>query len=286
MEGDYVRGRGAGDDKGICSGAMAPAPCPRGSSRPGADRSSAWRAAVCALLVLPACLLDRQGTGGPAAGGAPPSSSTSASSTTGQGGAGGAPATSTQSAGGGGGDACGPGAPDADGDGVADACDACPGENDTKDADGDSTPDGCDPCPLDGPNANVPNAVTAHPEITISDATLGGGPGNVALVAPGSSVPIAFHWEIEDCTCPNCIDQIEVGAVPGGPLFCAYDGNPPCGSSAQGNYAGSFFAPAQPGVYMVRIGLGQDYYCDLGTTWWQGVPGDDRTLGAICVVAR
>ena len=38
---------------------------------------------------------------------------------------------------------------DADGDGVADADDACPGSDDRLDADGDGVPDGCDPCPAD-----------------------------------------------------------------------------------------------------------------------------------------
>ena len=36
-------------------------------------------------------------------------------------------------------------AADADGDGIGDACDACPGFDDTADFDGDGSPDGCDP---------------------------------------------------------------------------------------------------------------------------------------------
>jgi len=39
-------------------------------------------------------------------------------------------------------------APDADGDGVADNCDVCPGSDDNVDSDEDGIPDGCDPCPL------------------------------------------------------------------------------------------------------------------------------------------
>jgi hypothetical protein len=35
---------------------------------------------------------------------------------------------------------------DSDGDGVADACDACPGFDDNLDSDGDGIPDACDPC--------------------------------------------------------------------------------------------------------------------------------------------
>jgi len=41
------------------------------------------------------------------------------------------------------------GAPDADGDGVVDADDACPGFDDAADADADGAPDGCDLCPAD-----------------------------------------------------------------------------------------------------------------------------------------
>lgn len=41
---------------------------------------------------------------------------------------------------------------DSDFDAVPDACDVCPGEDDTVDADGDEVPDGCDPCPLSNPD--------------------------------------------------------------------------------------------------------------------------------------
>ncbi len=41
---------------------------------------------------------------------------------------------------------------DADGDGVCDASDLCPGEDDTIDADSDGIPDGCDACPNDPDN--------------------------------------------------------------------------------------------------------------------------------------
>ena len=44
---------------------------------------------------------------------------------------------------------CGDEAPDADGDGVPDAEDACPGFDDNLDSDGDGAADGCDACPLD-----------------------------------------------------------------------------------------------------------------------------------------
>ncbi len=43
-------------------------------------------------------------------------------------------------------------AQDADGDGVPDAEDVCPGFDDSVDSDSDGVPDGCDPCPLDNPD--------------------------------------------------------------------------------------------------------------------------------------
>lgn len=49
--------------------------------------------------------------------------------------------------------------PDADGDGVGDACDACPGFDDGIDTDGDGLADGCDNCPSD-----------ANPDQTDSEA--------------------------------------------------------------------------------------------------------------------
>ncbi|HUW82000.1 MAG TPA: thrombospondin type 3 repeat-containing protein [Phycisphaerae bacterium] len=52
---------------------------------------------------------------------------------------------------------------DADGDGVADHCDICPGYNDALDDDNDGVPDGCDCCPggedsLDADGDGVPDA--------------------------------------------------------------------------------------------------------------------------------
>lgn len=43
-------------------------------------------------------------------------------------------------------------AADADGDGVPDTQDACPGHDDNLDTDSDGTPDGCDACPVDASN--------------------------------------------------------------------------------------------------------------------------------------
>lgn len=43
-------------------------------------------------------------------------------------------------------------ATDADGDGVQDACDVCPGGDDHLNTDGDAQPDFCDPCPTDNPD--------------------------------------------------------------------------------------------------------------------------------------
>ncbi len=57
---------------------------------------------------------------------------------------------------------------DSDGDGVADACDICPGSSDTLDADADGVPDGCDTCPggddhADGDGDGVPDSCDPCP---------------------------------------------------------------------------------------------------------------------------
>jgi len=170
--------------------------------------------------------------------------------------------------------------PDADSDGVCDADDVCPGSDDALDADGDGVPDGCDPCSLDGPNAAAIPLPAAGSGITITSASINGG-GNVALLNAGASFTLALDFEITDCGCPTCRDQIEVGYVPGtDPVYCAYDGVPGCGGDS-GFDQSVLTAPTAPGEYILRFGLRQDFGCGAG--WWHGEPPPERTLGAICV---
>lgn len=172
---------------------------------------------------------------------------------------------------------------DSDGDGVCDSMDACPGQNDRSDADGDTVPDGCDDWPC-GVRPTVTLPVTES-EARITGLSLNGG-GTTIVVDPGATVMAAVDYAIADCGCSGCIDQIEVGLVPGNRAFCAYDGNPPmCPAESTGSRTRTITAPATPGRYDVRFTRAQDLGCNAGgrTDWWLGAPGDATTIGVICV---
>lgn len=62
--------------------------------------------------------------------------------------------------------------PDADNDGVADACDICPGADDHVDLDEDGIPDGCDPCPLTATPGITQGDVDGNNVINLQDTTL------------------------------------------------------------------------------------------------------------------
>lgn len=169
---------------------------------------------------------------------------------------------------------------DQDGDGVCDSEDVCTGSDDAVDADGDGVPDGCDPCPIDGPAAPGIELPVSGSGITISSASINGG-GNVAVVNPGQTFSVTLAYSVVDCGCSGCLDEIEVGFVPGGgPSYCAYQGVPGC-QGASGTDTSQMTAPSGPGVYDIRFNLRQDYVC--GTSWWGPEPGDVRTVASICV---
>ena len=58
---------------------------------------------------------------------------------------------------------------DADGDGVPDADDICPGFDDDADTDGDTLPDGCDACPLDALNDADGDGVCGDVDVCVGD---------------------------------------------------------------------------------------------------------------------
>lgn len=171
---------------------------------------------------------------------------------------------------------------DDDGDRVPDACDRCPSGDDAADADADGIADACDDWPcgaLDAPHDEV-----SGEGITISSVSIDGG-GNRAVVRAGASVSLALQYRIDDTSCGGCIDQVEIGIVPGDRLDCVYDANPP-GGGAGGDASGSFDAPTEPGLYELRHNLGQNWSCyDRGaSTWWAGAPPPEHTFGLLCVV--
>lgn len=61
---------------------------------------------------------------------------------------------------------------DADGDGVPDEDDICPGFDDNADTDGDTLPDGCDACPLDELNDADGDGVCGDVDVCVGDDTI------------------------------------------------------------------------------------------------------------------
>lgn len=173
-------------------------------------------------------------------------------------------------------------ADDADGDGRCDSMDVCPGQDDRIDGDGDGTPDGCDSWPC-GTEPTVALPVTVS-EATVTSLSLGGG-DNTVVASAGTTLTASVGYSIVDCGCSGCIDQIEVGLVPGARSFCAYDGNPMCRTATTGTFPGTIAVPAASGVYEVRFTRAQDWSCnDEGRTdWWLGTPGGEGRIGVICV---
>lgn len=93
--------------------------------------------------------------------------------------------------------------PDSDGDGVADACDICPGSNDLSDLDEDGLPNGCDPCPL-----------TATPGVTQGDVD-GNGSAELADLPLFINVLLGLdtdpmHVAASDTNCDGTVDGLDI----------------------------------------------------------------------------
>jgi len=118
---------------------------------------------------------------------------------------------------------------DADGDGVADHCDICPGYDDNLDEDGDGVPDGCDICPgyddnLDDDGDGVPDGCDICPGYDDNLDTDGDGVPDGCDVCEGyddsadedgDGIPDGCDQEPgpQPQPCPECPDSIETFAV-------------------------------------------------------------------------
>jgi hypothetical protein len=125
-----------------------------------------------------------------------------------------------------------------------------------------------------------------HEIIALSDTTVNG--AAVIEVSPGTQLMISTQFSLVDCICPGCIDQIEIGLVPGPRLACIYDANPqvdmPCETPTTGMALVSKTAPLTAGLYELRFGIGQDFGCMFHPSWWQGtIPTPDTTVAYVCV---
>lgn len=112
--------------------------------------------------------------------------------------------------------------------------------------------------------------------------------GQLVVGAPGETVSLSAHLDITDHACPQaCVDQLEYGFVPGARVGCAFDNtvNPHFGVD-QGVSA-TFALPATPGVYDLRVNIGQNTSCDAGggdaNGWWGSDPGAADAIARVCV---
>jgi len=154
-------------------------------------------------------------------------------------------------------------------------------------------------CP--SPTTRLPDCTCACPApppspmtyagVTISNVSVNGG-GSVATVAAGSTVAVSLDFNITDCPCPTCIDQINYGfANDAAATGCFYDGIPGC-TGDSGSAGFNVTAPATPGIYYLAFDRAEDFCCfcncpgGASACWWTGSPAanPDRWFAALCVV--
>jgi len=187
---------------------------------------------------------------------------------------------------------------DPDGDGVCSSVDACPGGDDHADADGDAVADACDDWPCGPKPASPPASVTWEQpgeRVTVSNVSVTGpgvtGQDRLYVASTGQFIAFSARYSIIDCACPNCIDQIEIGLVPGGKQGCIFNGNPAgnnantCDDQATTGVASlALTMPETPGAYPIRFRRGNDNMCNSSPQWWDEVePGPDETVAIVCV---
>lgn len=106
----------------------------------------------------------------------------------------------------------------------------------------------------------------------------------MVVAAPGATIAVAFHYVVTDTACPSaCIDQIEIGYVPGSRKGCVFDQTVSKTTGAMGDATTSLTAPMTAGAYDIRTNIGQNTSCGSTTSWWAGTPDDTRTIARLCV---
>ena len=160
--------------------------------------------------------------------------------------------------------------PDADGDGVCDAVDDWP----------------CGARPTAPATTVTLTKNAGQTNITLSAIAMVGGP-QLVVATPGQALTFGLHYAITDTACASCVDQIEVGFVPGNRTGCVFDAAVSSTTGASGDVTGAMVdAPATAGTYDFRAHIGQNYSCNFGgaTGWWGGTPpGAAATLVKLCV---
>ena len=111
------------------------------------------------------------------------------------------------------------------------------------------------------------------------------GTNRLVVVAPGGTFSMGFTFAIHDTACTvACRDQIEYGFVAGTRQGCVFDAVVPKATGTTGQAQATVTAPTTPGVYDLRVDLGQNTSCGTTTAWWANVtPPAAQTLAKVCV---
>ncbi len=170
------------------------------------------------------------------------------------------------------------------------AIDARPIDPPCEDADEDGVCNDIDDWPC-GAKPSDPGATIAFSNnngatnTTITGVSLDG--GRLVVASPQEMLSLMLTYEIDDKACAQaCIDQIEVGWVPGGRAGCVFDDEVPKQNGVDGTVSVMIRAPMTRQVYDLRVNLGQNYSCNYGGAngWWGGTtPAPTRTIAKLCV---
>ena len=156
------------------------------------------------------------------------------------------------------------------------------------DQDGDGVCDSVDDWPCGAKPASPPGTVVTSPgsatTATLTQISANG--SQLVVAAPNAAIAVAFHYAITDTACSsNCIDQLEVGWVPGARAGCVFDQAVSKTNGASGTANGTFAAPGTRGAYDLRVAVGQNFSCTYNgaSGWYYGQPAASTTIAKVCV---
>jgi len=121
-------------------------------------------------------------------------------------------------------------------------------------------------------------------KLTLSSISLSG--SQMPTVAAGSSALLLFHFDLQDTACSGtCVDQIEIGFIPGPRIGCVFDSSVPKSTGTQGDIGMTVTAPTTPGRYDFRVNIGENFSCTYNgaTNWWGATPPPSATIARVCV---